>query len=475
LEIIPENSPPRRDRETLVAFLGYCQKRAIARGRPQIASICLRVGHISPLAVLQSIFNPREAHFYMENPGEAEAVAGAEAIWQETFTGKSRFADAQVAMESAMEDIICIGDLDHKAAGPRFFFFHTFQDDPEPGSNFAPGTLFLPRWQVVAHGSDYFAVANLPVTPDSPLEPIAEKILAAHRKFQVYDYPDPQPESPGIEILEKTEPQDDFEANVDIALEGIRKGKYEKLVLSRAIDIRLSAEGKPLDWLNRLREKYRECFSFSVSAGNGESFIGLSPELLLHYGEHSLRTEALAGSAPRGKSAGADARLAGELLASVKDLHEHHLVAASIIRRLGQLGLKAESQPRPGLRVLPNVQHLLSRIVAKRADSKSFWQTLRALHPTPAVGGTPRENVMAEIARLETHPRGLYAGTLGWVMPDGQGQAIVAIRSALVEKDQVRLYAGAGIVEGSKPELEKRETDLKFGVMLEALGGEAHF
>ena len=448
----------------------YCQKRSIERGQTQFASICLRIGHISPLAVLQSIFEPNAAHFYMENPAGSEAIAGAEAIWQQTFSGESRFTDAQDAMDAVLENTICIGDLGHKAAGLRFFFFHTFQDDPEPGSNFAPGTLFLPRWQVTAHGNDYFAVANLPITPDSPLEAMAGKVLAAHGKFQAYDYLEPQTNGPGIQILEQSEPDDQFEANVQTALEGIRAGKYEKLVLSRAIDFRLSTAAEPLDWLNRLRERYHECFSFSISAGTGESFIGLSPELLLHYGEYSLRTEALAGTAPRGKSAGEDARHAGDLLSSVKDLHEHQLVAESIIRRLALLGIQAEAEPRPGLRTLPNVQHLLSRIIAQRPKDKNFWQTLRALHPTPAVGGTPRENVLGEIAKLESHARGLYAGTLGWILPDGQGQAVVAIRSALVNQEQVRLYAGAGIVEGSKPELEKRETDLKLQAMLEALG-----
>ena len=472
MEIIPESSPPQRDRESLVRFLEYCRRRAIELGRPQYASISLRVKHISPLAVLQSIFEPDASHFYLEKPGDGEAVAGAEAVWEQVFSGPSRFTDAQEATQAVLEDTICIGDLDHRLAGPRFFFFYTFFDEPEEGSAFPPGTVFLPRWQVAGSGSDYFAVANLPVTEDTPLELMAEKVLAAHSKFQVFDYPEPRGDEPLPIIVEKkTEVgQRTFEAKVEQALRKIREGTFRKLVLSRALDFSLSSEAFPLDWLNRLREKYRGCFSFSVSRGGGESFVGLTPELLLRVKGSHLQTEALAGSAARGESAGEDARLAGELLASEKDLHEHQLVAESIVRRLATLGVDASVESRPGLRTLPNVQHLLSRIEGEIPGDKSFWQLLRALHPTPAVGGTPRENLMDVIAELEAHPRGLYAGTLGWIGPGGEAESVVAIRSGLVRGAEVRLYAGAGIVAGSQPEIEKQETDLKLQVLLEALG-----
>ncbi len=472
MEVVSESSPSRRDRDSLVRFLEYCRGRAGERGRPQFASISLRVKHISPLAVLQSIFEPSASHFYLEKPAEGEAIAGAEAVWQEDFSGTSRFTDARQAMNDVLENTICIGDLGHRLAGPRFFFFYTFFDDPEEESGVSPGTVFLPRWQVAGSGGNFFAVANLPVSPDSPVEIFAEKVLAAHSKFQVFDYPEPSETEPlSIRVLEKSEVGTrDFESNVEQALLRIGAGDFEKLVLSRALDFTLSSEAAPLDWLSRLREKYRECFSFSVSHGGGESFVGLTPELLLRVEDSRLETEALAGSAPRGQSAGEDARFAGELLASGKDLHEHQLVADSIVRRLGELGVQAELDSRPGLRALPNVQHLLSRVAGRVPGGTDFWQLLRALHPTPAVGGTPRDNVMEAIAELEAHPRGLYAGALGWAGPDGEGQAVVAIRSGLVRGTQVRLYAGAGIVEGSEPKLEKKETDLKLQVLLEALG-----
>ena len=156
----------------------------------------------------------------------------------------------------------------------------------------------------------------------------------------------------------------------------------------------------------------------------------MTPEILITTNGDQLQTEALAGSAPRGKTAGEDARFASELLSSDKDLHEHALVADSIVRRLIELGVDAEMDARPGLRVLPNVQHLLTGIRGKINTKSSFWKLLETLHPTPAVGGTPVAGVLSAINELEDHPRGLYAGTLGWVGPTGDGHAVVAIRSA---------------------------------------------
>ena len=472
MEVLPESSPPRRDEESLVRFLEHCQSRAIERGRPQFASISLRVKHISPLAVLQSISEPSSVHFYMERPAEGEAIAGAEEAWREEFAGSSRFVDAQSAIDDVTRNTICIGDLDHRLAGPRFFFYYTFADEPETGSSFPPGTVFLPRWQVVGSAGDYFAVANLPVAHDAPVKTLAQKVFAAHSKFQGFDYPEPpQKESQPVSVISSVElGERSFEERVSSALDRIQAGEFKKLVISRALDFTTSGTPDPLCWLNRLREKYRECYSFSVSNGGGESFVGLTPEILITTNGDQLQTEALAGSAPRGKTAGEDARFASELLSSNKDLHEHALVADSIVRRLIEFGVDAEMDARPGLRVLPNVQHLLTGIRGKITTKSSFWKLLETLHPTPAVGGTPVAGVLSAINELEDHPRGLYAGTLGWVGPTGDGHAVVAIRSALVSSLRVRIFAGAGIVNGSVPESEKLETDLKLQVLLEALG-----
>jgi menaquinone-specific isochorismate synthase len=178
-----------------------------------------------------------------------------------------------------------------------------------------------------------------------------------------------------------------------------------------------------------------------------------------------IETEALAGSAPRGRTASEDAALGSGLLKSEKDLREHALVVGSLVRRLEAAGLKAEVSARPRLKQMSNVQHLQSPVSAATRAGMHVLDTVCALHPTPAVGGSPREAACPHIRALEPFERGLYAGPIGWADSEGGGEFLVGIRSALVDGARARLYAGAGIVEGSVPERERQETDLKFRAM----------
>jgi menaquinone-specific isochorismate synthase len=182
-----------------------------------------------------------------------------------------------------------------------------------------------------------------------------------------------------------------------------------------------------------------------------------------------LETESLAGSAPRGVSASEDAMLGGELLRSEKDRREHKLVFDSICRRLQPLGLTLEFPSEPVLRKLANVQHLSTPLRATLPENVRLLDVLSRLHPTPAVGGSPREAAVPKIREIEGFSRGLYAGALGWLNARGGGEFFVGLRAALVDGVTARLFAGAGIVAGSSPEKELAETELKFRAMEEAL------
>jgi menaquinone-specific isochorismate synthase len=166
-------------------------------------------------------------------------------------------------------------------------------------------------------------------------------------------------------------------------------------------------------------------------------------------------------------------RLARQLLTSDKDLREHQHVVASILRRLADLGLKPDSEAQPGLLVLPNVQHLCTPLSGPITDDTHILDLAETLHPTPALGGAPREKALPDIAAWEPFDRGLFGGLVGWVDTQGQGELAVGIRSALVEGSHARLFAGAGIVKGSDPELEFQETSLKMEALLRCIRGAA--
>ncbi len=462
-----ENVSPGSLRE----FLGECREIARKSGRPQLVSISLAVDHLDPLAVLESIFEPDQLHFYAERPAQGFAVAGAEAVLEFITEGMDRFIRARDHVARVLADTIAVGPLDEPFAGPHFFFACGFSPRAAKGAAFPALRLFVPRWQVARMGDSTVAVANLLVAPDAPLDLLAAKVWKAHEKFRAFDYRSAQrkerPSAP--KRVEEIGGTDAYRPAVGRALTEIARGDYRKIVLARAKRLTTTEEFHPLGVLNHLRGHFPSCYAFSIANGRGQSFIGATPERLVRVAGGRMHTEALAGSAPRGESASEDAGFARALLQSEKDLREHRLVFESIARRLADLGLKLERADQPRLLGLANVQHLHLPISATLPPGVHVLDLVARLHPTPAVGGTPREPAIAALDHLEPFARGLYAGPQGWVDHRGGGEFFVGIRSALIDGHTAVAYAGAGIVAGSSPEKEFAETELKFKALIEAL------
>ncbi|OHE79842.1 MAG: hypothetical protein A3G75_02645 [Verrucomicrobia bacterium RIFCSPLOWO2_12_FULL_64_8] len=472
--ILPIDPAADATPDALKSFLTRCRADAAGEGRERLVSISLEVGSLDPLAVLESIFEPTEAHFYAEHPRQGWAVAGAEAVLACEARGPGRFAACQRFIDDVLGRTIAVGEVGQLFGGPHFLGAFSFFDEVEAGEPFPPVTLFVPRWQVSRTPERTIATANLVVAPDADLDTLAAKVWRAHGKFRAFDYsvPDftrhPAGAAPAAVAVAEVGGEGAFENSVARAVEMVNAGRFNKIVLARCKELSAPAGLHPLKVLNGLRQRFPECYAFSLANGRGQSFIGASPERSLRVEADTLLTEALAGSAPRGRTASEDAALGGELLRSEKDRREHRLVLDSIGRRLGPLGLRLEQPDLPVLRRLANVQHLHTPVRATLPENVRLLDVLGRLHPTPAVGGSPREAACAQIRALEPFPRGLYGGPLGWIDHRGGGEFFVGIRSALIEGKRARVYAGGGIVKGSEPEKEFAETELKFHALLDA-------
>ena len=479
MTILPIKPAEDASPEALRAFLTGCQLNAAADGLPVLASISLVVPALDPLAVLEAIFDPAEPHFYAERPSLGSALAGAEVAVRFSAQGAGRFAAVQAFIDATLARTVAVGDVNAPFGGPHFFTSFAFHDEVEPGEAFAAAQVFVPRWQVARAGEVTTAVANLLVAANSDLDALTARVWRAHGKFARFEHTEPAEVERGLgdELSRRSVPvfvqheAGDYRAAVRRALERIAAGEFQKIVLARAVDLTADRALHPLTVLNGLRERFPGCYAFSAANGTGPSFIGASPERLVRVSQGMVETEALAGSARRGAGASEDAALAAGLLRSEKDLREHRHVIGSITRRLEPLGVKLEYSATPGLRKLANVQHLHTPMRGPLPEGVRLLDLLAVLHPTPAVGGTPREAAVARIRELEGFPRGLYAGALGWINARGGGEFFVGLRSALVEGGRARVYAGAGIVAGSEPEREFAETELKFQALLAALRG----
>ncbi|MGF1483687.1 MAG: isochorismate synthase MenF [Opitutales bacterium] len=476
MEVVPVERFPQRDRAGLRAFLEYCRARAREAGSPRLVSISLEVSFIDPLAVLEAIYEPGERHFYLEQMDSEQGLAGAESVVEATFSGPERFRAVEAFRAEAVSRTIAIGDARAPFFGPHFYCGFTFFDEDNRDSEapFAPATVFLPRWQVGFQDGRHGAVANLGVTPESDIDLLVDKVWRAHQRFGSFPYGIVAPEAPCSQPVLRSDVVDTqaYAGLVAEALKRIDAGRYAKIVLARALDLENSQRYRPLTILNQLRERFPTCHCFSFANGQGQSFVGATPEELARAAGGQLHTEALAGSAPRGATAGEDAALGAELSESEKDLREHALVIDSIERRLQSVGLQpVRDSNRPRLLRLANVQHLRTRLAAKLPDDGGFLRAVEALHPTPALGGTPREAALRDIRTLEPFARGLFGGLVGWLGPQGDtGLMTVGIRCGLVDGHRARLYAGAGIVAGSDPEREAAETELKLSALLGSFG-----
>lgn len=246
---------------------------------------------------------------------------------------------------------------------------------------------------------------------------------------------------------------------VQAATGRIAAGELEKVVLARDVQVWSDRPLDPRTLARRLVRTFPTCMTFLH-----EGFVGATPELLVSRTGDRVASLVLAGSAPPDPAAGR------ALLASAKDREEHRYAAESVREALGPVCAEL-TVSEPGLLVLANVQHLATRVTGRLATDVHVLDLVAALHPTAAVCGTPTPVAAEVLAELERMDRGRYAGPVGWCDGRGDGEFGIALRCAEIDGTRARLFAGAGIVEGSLPERELEETRMKLRAMRSALEG----
>jgi len=269
--------------------------------------------------------------------------------------------------------------------------------------------------------------------------------------------------------LRERPPGDAYTAAVDELTRRIHAGSLRKVVLARTIEV---DAGRPLDprrLAHRLRAVNPDAYTFAASTATGV-IVGASPELLVSRFGREVRSNPLAGSAARSGDPDEDRANADALLASAKDHEEHAIVVDAIASTLEPFCRELSWDPEPVLLGTPNVWHLSTRFQGLlREPAPPVLELVEALHPTPAVGGEPRDLALSAIGELEPFARGAYSGPVGWTDARGDGEWAIALRCAELRGDRAMLYAGAGIVSGSRPDAELDETDRKFRAFLDAL------
>jgi len=260
-----------------------------------------------------------------------------------------------------------------------------------------------------------------------------------------------------------------WEVAVDDSLAAIREGRVSKAVLARTLDVTTDQPVDPVDVLEHLLDVNRGSHVFLFEPEPGSAVVGAAPETVATLKDGVFHATAVAGSIRRGDTPREQAELAAQLLASDKDRAEQRIALDDMLARLETVAHQIRTDPQPHVLTLARIQHLETEILASIPGGTGVLDLLRLLHPTPAVCGLPRDAALGFLSEEEPFERGWYAGPVGFFDVEGNGVFAPALRMGVMTAGGWRLFAGAGIVEGSVPGLEWEETAIKLRPVLEAL------
>ncbi len=389
--------------------------------------------------------------FFFSTP-DGDAIGGLGTAWHASASGPGRLHALRAA----------IGELGLPGAFRAMVGFSFAADGPRTAawSGFSGADAVLPLTSLIrSAGRTVLAVA---VPPGLDID----RVVAPLRRMRLPGDP-PYPDL-GDHSLESVPSVADWRSAVAEAVETIRRNDLGKVVLSRSVIVRSDTAPDGFDLLHHLEATYPRCFGFGWRSGRA-TFLGASPELLVRSVDGDVSSNPLAGSAPRGEGEEDDRALAEGLMHSQKDRIEHRLVVDDVVGRLRPYVRDLVVPDAPSLKRMATVQHLSTPVHGSLARPVHVLELADALHPTPAVGGTPREGAAAFIDKVEGFDRGWYAGGIGWTDGAGEGEFAIALRCGLIEGAEAHLFAGAGIVADSDPDAELLETRLKLRPLLELL------
>jgi salicylate biosynthesis isochorismate synthase/menaquinone-specific isochorismate synthase len=462
------------DWDRLAERVRLARRRAAShRADGVLAAITVRVaGDVDPTAVVAGARRPGEPWFALEQPDrDRSALAALGCVLALEASGGDRFSRLAARWRTLAAAAVCDPVDGPRGSGVVALGGFAFADDggqTPAWSGFSPASLHVPQVALARRGDDVRLTLAARVCPDDePAEVIAAlRARVDALRFDPLPLWDPAPASRARVV--SVMPPAHYEQAVGRATERIGAGDLQKIVLAREVDVHAGAPHDPAAILGVLREEFPSCYVFAVGRGDA-TLVAASPELLVRRDGMRAGTLALAGSTRRSAEPSVDQHLGAQLLSSAKDREEHAIVIRRIAEALAPLSVWVTAPDEPVTVQMTNIQHLATPIRAQLAAPVSALTLAGTLHPTPAVGGEPLAATAPLIPALEGLDRGWYAGPVGWVDTNEDGEFCVALRCALLRGALARLYAGVGVVRDSDPAAELAETDVKLQALLPIL------
>ena len=427
---------------------------------------------INPTNLFSLDENRTELKIFWSQPANNFWIGGIGTAYQVSDNQTNNISNIRENYQSIIKEALLM-ESDIPGTGPLMFGGIKFDPEAIPDKLWDefPNTFFcIPNILITTHLGKNWITVNTVLQPQSDSVNLLTKTINL-----IKDLWSP-PSSPKFDKFEQVEPEtkpnitkNEWARRVNFALASIEEDSLEKVVLARTKVFNLNQGFTIQNVLNELCSLNVESTIFGISMGNS-TFFGATPETLLKINNGSLTSTCLAGSIKRGETDSLDESLSKQLLNSSKDQFEHRAVVRELSKVFKESCEHISWDETPSILKLPNVQHLATTFSGVMKRGVGILQLMDRLHPTPAVGGVPKKMAL-EFIRQSEGDRGWYASPVGWFDANDNGEFVIAIRSGLIQNSQATLFAGCGIVKGSRAESEWAETELKFKPLLSALTG----
>jgi menaquinone-specific isochorismate synthase len=344
------------------------------------------------------------------------------------------------------------------------------REDPpeEPWNQFGRFYFLVPQFELFKENERYFFAFNVVYEPGSSRDHIIEKMLSSLEGLNFNN--ECESKSLTASVISRTDSPDKskWQENILRVIDTMRSENIQKIVLSRKSVFRMSQTIDPIALLKQVSASSINTYDFCFQLDEENTFTGCSPECLYRKDQDNIYSEAIAGTCLAGESIMEQQHFQEKLLNSPKESEEHKYVFDEIKSNLNKICSKTHVLDKRGIIPLRHVQHFCSKLGGILKEEINTQQILETLHPTSAVHGYPKEAAKSQIRKYEDFSRGLYAGPVGWIGKD-QAEFAVGIRSALVQNDEISLFAGAGIISSSDPASEWDETENKLRQFVEVI------
>lgn len=454
------------EEKSIEALLDYAIQQANAYDTTKMVSYTKQIDTIDPLHLFEAAKPLNKNRMFWTSTEVDYSIVGIGQAW-EIIADASRFTVTQKKWKTLLEEAVIHDPYQEEGTGIVALGGMSF--DPackraKLWKNFQPSQFTIPEFTVIKNKQRCYLTMAVVVKPSDQLENLIDKWNTFKDLLHV---PVQFPKATSVRYKEEME-IDKWLASVQKAIEEIKQERAQKIVLARELRVKLNKRAEVSIILKKLLESQTNSYIFAFEKEE-DCFIGATPERLVKLNGSDLLSTCLAGTAPRGKTIKEDNKISEALLQDEKNREEHEYVVQMIKSSMQAYCTDIHIPKEPVVYPLKNLHHLYTPVQAKLKKGFSIFDIIKRLHPTPALGGVPRERSLTFIREHEQMDRGWYGAPIGWLDSNENGEFAVAIRSGLIQKDEASLFAGCGVMKDSKLESEYEETKVKLLPMLTVL------